>query len=67
MNLWNGKVLDWDAIAGQESSVNVKCNCYVYIFIYLYDKWKYLLSVICYLYYEVLWFCFLIGDYPLSV
>jgi len=27
----------------------------------------YLLSVICYLYYEVHWFCFWIGYYPLSV
>ena len=59
MNLWNGNVLDWDTMAGQESSVNAM--------LYLYDKRKYLLSVICYLYYEVHWFCFWVGDYPLSV
>ena len=31
MNLWNGKVLNWDTMAGQESSVNVMC---IYLYTY---------------------------------
>ena len=38
----------------------------VYLLIYVYVKWL-LLSVTYYLYYEVHWFCFWVGDYPLSV
>jgi len=43
------------------------CKCDVYLLIYVFDKWQYLLSVSYYSYYEVHWFCFWVGDYPLSV
>jgi len=43
------------------------CKCDVYLLIYVYVKWQCLLSVTDYLYYEVHWFCFWVGDYPLSV
>ena len=43
------------------------CKYDVYLVIYVYDKCQYLLSLIYYLYYEVHWFCFWVGDYSLSV
>jgi len=60
--------LDWKSTElGHYGRVRVKCEYYVYLLIYVQDKWQYRLSVTCYLYYEVHWFCFWVGDYPLSV
>ena len=39
----------------------------VHLLIYVYVKWQRLLFVTYYLYYEVHWSCFWVGDYPLSV
>ena len=43
------------------------CEYYVYLLPYVQDKWQYQLSITCYLCYEVHWFCFWVGNYPLSV
>ena len=60
--------LDWKRIElGHYGRLRVKCECYVYLLIYVQDKWQRLLSVTYYLYYNVHWFCFWVGDYPLSV
>jgi len=40
---------------------------YTYLLLYIQGKWQYQLSITCYLYHEVHWFCFWDGNYPLSV
>ena len=61
MNVWKSTKLE------HYGRVRVKCEYYVYLLIYVQDKWQYRLSVTCYLYYEVHWFCFWVGDYPLRM
>ena len=64
----SGEFLDHRSIGlGHHGRLRVKCECYVYLLMYVYYKWQHLLSVTYYLYYEVHWFCFRVGDYPLSV
>ena len=64
----SGEFLDHISIGLEHHGrLTVKCECYAYLLIYVYDKWQHLLSVIYYLYHEVHWFCFSVGDYLLSV
>jgi len=56
--------LDWKRTELRHyGKLRVECEYYVYLLIYVQDKWQYLQSVTCYLYYEVHWFCFWVGNY----
>ena len=67
---WGGlhSFLNWQSTELElHDRLRSKCECYTYLLLYVQDKWQYQLSITCYVYYEMHWFCFWVGNYPLSV